>query len=195
MKKSRLIILFILVALLVACSVDISSADESDEFDISEWDVSEAVDVEDVETDEPEEETEEDSEGSYEVDWDNIDTSKVDITLPDDYFLNYMDDIYVNLDDYLNKVITGEGYIYYVQNEDGSVEYAFCRDYICCGYDAYPVGVMCVYDGDMVDDDTWVTVTGVIGKEEGQFTDTPLLYITEIKKTKEKSGQRVIDYK
>ena len=201
MKKRWLVLCLIIGLALVGGCSRIESTDEASSFNAEqETDVSAQSDADSAVEDSIEDDmtTEEsvpdkaDLDDAYNLDWDNVDTSKVDITLPDEFFLQYMDDIYQNMPNYLNKVVSGEGYILYM-NEEGT-EFAFCRDYVCCGPDAYPVGIICRYDGDIPPDDTWVTITGVVGKEEGQFTDMPVLHVTELKKTKEKKGQRLVDY-
>jgi|GEM_PF-3776186 len=202
-KKRVWLIIFIIVMLMLwGCSKISEEAQES----IEQTPMTEAVEtvVEGTQTVEADSETEDDKvsdaevedaqddSSAYEVDWNNIDTSTIDFMLPDKYFLHYMDDFYDNTEAYLNKVISGEGFILYL-DEEGS-EFAFCRNYICCGPDAYPVGIVCRYDGEIPKNDTWVTIVGVIGKEKGKFTDTPVLHVISLKKTKEGKNQRTVDY-
>lgn len=129
---------------------------------------------------------------TYGIDLDNVNFKHIDMQITDEYFLQDIDNIYENLPNYVGKVVSGQGYLLYL-DENGEY-FAFVRDYICCGPDAYPMGIACEYSGKIPKEGTWVEIVGVVGSEKGDFYDTPILILHKLKKTKERSGQRVVDY-
>lgn len=116
------------------------------------------------------------------IDW------TADVQLKDDYFLTNINDMYLNHNGYLGKTISYEGFIF---NDKESNVMVVGRDYYCCGYDAYIVGLECEYNGIKLSDNLWVKIKGVIQLKDNVKEAYPYVKVTSIVKLNE-AGQRYV---
>lgn len=103
------------------------------------------------------------------------------ITIQDDTFVTQMEDIFINLDDYIGKTVTFEGFVTPI-DEEGS-QYGITRFYEQDHGDhshTLLVGLVCSYDGTWPAQDTWVEVTVTIDKVESEDGLTPIGIIQEL---------------
>lgn len=110
------------------------------------------------------------------------------ITVKESVFMEMMNDIYINYKEYENKIVSYEGFMHYF--DDMTI---VARKYYCCGYDAYLIGLECVSEGELPEDNEWVKVEGVIGLKEEIDGIYPYLDITNIQ-VLETRGQETIMY-
>lgn len=92
----------------------------------------------------------------------------IDIT--EKMYVAYINEIYVNTDDYLGKTLRIEG-MYTASDYEGTTYYYVYRvGPGCCGNDGSMCGFEFTYDGEMPKDNDWVRVTGTLESyEEGGF--------------------------
>ena len=114
-------------------------------------------------------------------------TVKVDyndvIQITDNYFIQQTNDIYINSDEYVGKIVKIEGLIYTYEDSNGKTLYAVVRNTPgCCGNDGL-AGIDIRYEGDYPKKDIWVEVTGVISKEKINGEDMPIINVSDIKET------------
>ena len=104
-------------------------------------------------------------------------------------FMAQIQDVYLNSRQYEGTQIEYEGFIY---NIPESENFVVAREYYCCGYDSYFVGLECLKDKKEYDDNTWVKLVGKIKLETVNGKQTPLVEVISITETKE--GERVVMY-
>ena len=112
------------------------------------------------------------------------------INITEKYFVSQLDEVYINIKDYMGKTISYEGYIANLEKEN---MFVVGREFYCCGFDAYLVGFECEYDKEKYENDEWVRVTGVMDTyidENGRVI--PMVKVTDILKIPE--GNRVVMY-
>lgn len=103
------------------------------------------------------------------------------ITIQDDTFVTQMEDIFINLDDYIGKTVTFEGFVMPLDEEEK--QYGITRFYEQDHGDhshTLLVGLVCSYDGTWPAQDTWVEVTVAIDKAESEDGVTPIGIIQEL---------------
>ena len=110
----------------------------------------------------------------------------VELEITDNFFIEQTNDVYINVDDYVDKIVKLEGLIYsYEDYSTGNTLYAVVRNTPgCCGNDGL-AGLDIRYDGEYPKEDTWVEVTGVIKKETVANSDIPAIQVTSMKEKKE----------
>lgn len=104
------------------------------------------------------------------------------VKISDDSFVQQLEDIHANVDEYEGKTVSYEGFVAVV-GEDGT-EYTVVRDYDTPHEDhTHPifVGLYSSYEGEWPAEDTWVEVTGKIKKESMNGQTYPLVEIEELK--------------
>ncbi|MCL2572327.1 MAG: hypothetical protein FWE11_07975 [Defluviitaleaceae bacterium] len=104
--------------------------------------------------------------------------------ITDRFFVRQVENILMNLDSFTGRTIRMEG-MFFSWN-DGANEYYFVLRHLddCCGGGG-SVGFE-IYLGDgfePFDDDTWVTITGVLDVKDGWQANNPVLVITSIRQT------------
>ncbi len=117
------------------------------------------------------------------------------VVIEEKMFMNELNDVYLNYDDYDGKPIEYEGFVY---NDEPTGAFVIGREYYCCGYDSYMVGFECVYpegvENKSFEDDVWVKVAGTIRvNREQKGMETPYIEISTIEE-KEQEGLRVVTY-
>lgn len=112
------------------------------------------------------------------------DESIIEIT--DNYFIEQTNDIYYNMEDYLDKTIKIEGLIYtYEDNNTGNTCYAVVRNTPgCCGNDGL-AGLDIRYDGDYPEENEWVKIVGVLKTDIVEGEEIPAIQVTTMEKTEE----------
>lgn len=119
------------------------------------------------------------SEGKAQADTNNM----VEIT--DNYFIEQTNDVYLNLDDYIGKTIKMQGLIYTYNDSNGDICYAVVRNTPgCCGNDGL-AGLDIRYDGEYPEENTWVEVVGVMGKDTVYNSDVPAIQVASLNETTE----------
>lgn len=119
------------------------------------------------------------SEGKAQADENNM----VEIT--DNYFIEQTNDVYLNLDDYIGKTIKMQGLIYAYNDSNGDTCYAVVRNTPgCCGNDGL-AGLDIRYDGEYPEENTWVEVIGVMGKDTVYHSDVPAIQVASLQETTE----------
>jgi hypothetical protein len=85
------------------------------------------------------------------------------IEIVEKMFVEQINDIYYNPEDYLGKTIRYEGlYTYYYNNyDDTRYDYVIRYGPGCCGNDG-EVGLEIAWDGSLPEENDWVEVTGVV---------------------------------
>lgn len=107
------------------------------------------------------------------------------INITDKVFISTTNDIYYNLKDYLGKTVKMEGLIYSYEDDEGKICYAVVRNTPgCCGNDGL-AGLDIRYDGEYPKKDTWVTIIGVVGKDNVYGEEIPAIQVSSLEKTKE----------
>lgn len=105
------------------------------------------------------------------------------ITIQDEQFANWYQDINQNMNQYDGKTLKFKGQVFrmkdFAKNEMVPVRYAM----VCCTADLQPCGILC--RGDAVtqyQDNEWVWVTGKIKIEQYKNQTMPICYVTKIEK-------------
>lgn len=112
-------------------------------------------------------------------------SSKADIVITDNYFIEATNDIYFNVDDYVGKTIFMEGYIYVYSDDEGVEHYAVVRNTPgCCGNDGL-AGLDVSSENGYPEAGSWVEVTGELKKDKINGYDTPVIYLTDMKQKEE----------
>ena len=114
------------------------------------------------------------------------------VEIKDNFFIEQINDIYVNPDDYMGKTIKIEGLVYSYQEAKGDICFAVIRNTPgCCGNDGI-AGIDIRYSQDYPEDNIWVEVLGVVGKDtitsEGERlqedVEIPVILVYSIKEKK-----------
>ena len=117
-------------------------------------------------------------------------TNGIDIDIKDDTFITQMDKIYKDLDSYIGKTIKVEGFV--LDAEDKSFKVLRLYDmYHLNHYDEVTVGINAVYEGSIPAEDSWVEVTGIIGKKSINGNEQPVVNVTKLEK-KFSEGQKKV---
>ena len=109
------------------------------------------------------------------------------LTLKDNMFVTTLNDIYINYQDYEGKTLSYEGFMFW--EDDYRV---VAREYYCCGYDPYVVGLECYSEEEFPAKDEWVKVEGVIKVNyDTPSYPSPYLDVTSIE-VLETRGEEVV---
>lgn len=111
-----------------------------------------------------------------EVDQDGI------MTISDKYFVNMVDDLYINLDDFVGQKVRLQGFAIRMQgfNENQLVVSRLMMS--CCAADSSAVGLMIEGLGvSSFKDDDWLEAEGVIDKIEYDGDTIPVIRIQQVK--------------
>lgn len=105
------------------------------------------------------------------------------LEIGDSYFIQATNDVYVNLNTYIGKTIKVQGLIYSYKDNNGDICYAVVRRTPgCCGADGL-AGLDIRYDGEYPEDNTWVTVIGVVDTDNVFGNKIPAIQVTSLEKT------------
>lgn len=103
------------------------------------------------------------------------------VEITDNYFIEATNDVYLNLEDYIGKTIKMEGLVYSYQDNNGDTCYAVVRNTPgCCGSDGL-AGLDIRYNEDYPEEDTWVEVIGVVGKDTMYGSEIPAIQVSSMK--------------
>lgn len=106
--------------------------------------------------------------------------SDADIVISDNSFIQETNDIYLNTDDYVDKSVNMEGYIYVYSDDNGVDRYAVVRNTPgCCGSDGL-AGLDIYSDFGYPEAGAWVEITGAIKKDTINGMDCPIIYLTDM---------------
>ncbi|HML36277.1 MAG TPA: TIGR03943 family protein [Bacillota bacterium] len=119
-----------------------------------------------------------------------LDIKNKQITVENDYFYTWINEIYTNLDKYAGYQITVTGFVFKDPETMKSNEFSPARLMMsCCVADLTPVGFICKYDeAPNLTNDSWVTVTGTIMKGEYMGDPEPQISVAKISPADEVEG-------
>ena len=139
-KLFSLFVIFILLIFLCACGADIKD---------------EAGGIEKAEN------------GSSNIDKAEDKSNSIDqtgdvVNITEKMFVTYINEIYVNTQDYIGKTIKIEG-MYTAEEYNGNTYcYVYRKGPGCCGNDGSMCGFEFTYNGDMPEDNDWIEVIGTL---------------------------------
>jgi putative membrane protein len=114
------------------------------------------------------------------------------ITIQDEQFANWYQDINQNMNQYDGKILKFKGQVFrtkdFAKNEMIPVRYAM----VCCTADLQPCGILC--RGNEVtqyQDNEWVWVTGKIKIEKYKVQTMPICYVTKIEKAEKANNDYI----
>ena len=124
-------------------------------------------------------ETEEIAEGIYEI--------------QENMFITQCNDIYLNPDDYLDKVIKIEGIYYYMEDTQEDIIRHFVIRYgpACC-FDDTSAGFEIRYDGEYPEINDWIIVTATIEKIQRNGNDFVALNVINLEVSEERGAEQVL---
>ena len=90
------------------------------------------------------------------------------INITEDMYVTWVNEIYINRDDYIGKTVVIEGMYapYFVEEEDTTYNLVYRVGPGCCGDDGEMCGFEFEYDGDLPEENDWIEVEGVLGYYE-----------------------------
>lgn len=96
------------------------------------------------------------------------DQQDIDVDITEKMYVTYINEIYVNTEDYLGETIRIQGMIQaYTDDTDGQTYYyVFRTGPGCCGNDGSMCGFEFTWDADMPKDDDWIEVVGILRSYE-----------------------------
>ncbi len=112
----------------------------------------------------------------------------------DNYFMAQVNDMYLNIDDYKDKIIRVEGIYanFTPEGEDEAIQMVYRNGPGCCGDDGWS-GFYLEYDGKKPKEEEWILVEGIPKMvDKGDFED---LYLEVIKlEVKKERGQEFVTH-
>jgi putative membrane protein len=98
----------------------------------------------------------------------HVDPNDIDVDITEKMYVSYINEIYVNTDDYIGKIIRIEGMFQaYTDENTGNIYYYVYRTGPgCCGNDGSMCGFEFTWNGDMPKDNDWVEVVGSLRSYE-----------------------------
>lgn len=117
-----------------------------------------------------------------------------EISVANDYFGLWLNEIYMDMDKYKSHKITMTGFVFKDPEFMKENEFSVSRLVMsCCAADLAPAGLICIYDGpDELKAGSWITVEGTleIGKTvyDGTEFDDPKIILTKITPAQEVEG-------
>jgi putative membrane protein len=88
------------------------------------------------------------------------------ITMTDQFYVTYINDIYMNADDYIGKTFRLQGaythYTYDFGEGKHTVDYVYRNGPGCCGNDGAMCGFEFLWKGPLPKENDWIEVTGVL---------------------------------
>jgi len=173
MKKSLLLFCCLCICLFIGCAKNEVSdgQDAAAKTDGTDTELSEIETA--AETGEPDD-------GIYEI------TEKM--------FITQCNDIYLNPDDYIDKIIKIEGLYYHMEDTLEEMTRHFVIRYgpACCVNDS-SAGFEIRYDGEYPEIDDWIVVTGTIEKIQRNGNDFVALNVISLEVSEERGAEQVIN--
>lgn len=130
----------------------------------------------------------------YEEDFNVVADMNNLIEIKEKMFISQIDDININLEEYVDSTIKLEGYIYNYKDETDDKEYHYVLRNTpgCCGTDGQ-TGFEIRGNIDFPEDDEWVEVTGVLkAVDEGYYYGKiPVIYVTNLEIKQERGADFV----
>ena len=105
--------------------------------------------------------------------------AKPDYVIRENFFVQMITDIFMNMGDYRGKTIQYEGFVLPITAEnfgEGPEKFAVVRIAVCCGPDDMPIGFACM-GKDAPPENAWVRVTGVLQERDLGNGDPPYPYL------------------
>ena len=121
-----------------------------------------------------------------------VNTSSV-IEIKEKMFIQQVDDIFLNLDNYEGKTVKLQGFMYSFDDEyaQKTFHYVIRKTPGCCGDDGMS-GFEINWDKEYPAENEWVEATGIIKKVDEDFYGTvPVLEITKLEVMKERGADFV----
>lgn len=88
---------------------------------------------------------------------------EADFPVHSGHFAEDLDELVYEYEAWENHTVCLQGYVaVYPEGENEFVQFAVLRDYFDGEEDVYPVGIDCVWDGDVPEEDSWVEVFGTL---------------------------------
>ena len=110
-----------------------------------------------------------------------VSMNNIDVVIGDENFISDMDNIFVNLDNYVGKTMKVEGFVGGVIGNEFKVLRLYDMTHDDHSHEV-TVGINVVYDGEIPAEDTWVEVTGVITKEVIDGKSQPVIKVQRLEK-------------
>ena len=105
--------------------------------------------------------------------------AKPDYVIRENFFVQMITDIFMNMSDYRGKTIQYEGFVLPITAEnfgEGPEKFAVVRIAVCCGPDDMPIGFACM-GKDAPPENAWVRVTGVLRERDLDNGEPPYPYL------------------
>lgn len=109
------------------------------------------------------------------------DINNIDITIKDDTFITQMDEVFINIYDYIGKTMKVEGIVKNVLGKNFAVVRLYDMQHEDHSHEV-TVGIDAEYDGEVPAEDSWVEIIGVIDKQVRDEKDRPVLKVKSLEK-------------
>jgi len=111
-------------------------------------------------------------------------------------FYNCLNEVYSNLDKYVGMQIEVVGFVFNDYENFKDNEFVPARlMMVCCAADMQPVGFLCRYDkASELKSDSWVKVTGIIGKTKFDGEDVPFIEAKSVIEAEKPAGDYIYPY-
>jgi len=173
MKKRALLCCCLCICLLTGCAKSDTVGNQAAADEIANTD----TDISEIETSI---ETKEADEGIYEI--------------KEDMFITQCNDIYLNPDDYLDKMIKIEGLYYNMEDtEEGIIRHYVIRYGPACCVDDSSAGFEIRYDGEYPEINDWIIVTASIEKIKRNGNDFVALNVISFEVSEERGAEQVLN--
>ncbi len=103
------------------------------------------------------------------------------ILIKDETFITQLDDIFINLDEYIGKTLKIQGIVKVIDDSNFSITRLYDMDHGDHTDEVF-VGIDANYSGNIPSHDTWVEASGVIDKQLKNGEEKPVLKIQTISK-------------
>lgn len=114
-----------------------------------------------------------------------------DIIIKDESFITQLDDIFINLDDYIGKTLKIQGIVKVIDDSNFSIIRLYDMAHDDHTHEVF-VGIDANYSGHIPPEDTWVEASGVIDKQFKDGKEEPILKIQIISTIE--PGQEKVTY-
>lgn len=109
------------------------------------------------------------------------DINNIDITIKDDTFITQMDEVFINIYDYIGKTMKVEGIVKNVSGKNFAVVRLYDMQHEDHSHEV-TVGIDAEYNGEVPAEDSWVKIIGVIDKQVRDGKDKPVLKVKSLEK-------------
>ncbi|MCX7709109.1 MAG: TIGR03943 family protein [Clostridia bacterium] len=117
------------------------------------------------------------------------------IAMDEKTFLTWLEELYSKPEEYMGTKIEIKGFVFR-QKDLGKDQFITARFMMsCCTADAQAVGLLCKYEGtSKLKSDTWLKVTGRLGKTMYGGQQVPFINVEKIEKTDKPQNEYVYPY-